>query len=776
MKKLFTLSGMLLLTFLYCSYAQQLTQTIRGNVKDEDSKTPLVGVALYIEGSDPVIGTITDGEGDFRFNKLPIGRYNIVVNYLGYESKIIPNILLGAGKEVLLHIDLIESVEVLDEVVVKAKKNKGEPLNEMASVSARSFSVEETQRFAGSFNDPGRMASSFAGVMGDPDGNNDIIVRGNSPRGMLWRIEGIPIPNANHFAEEGATGGPISILNSTTLANSDFFTGAFPAEYGNSFSGVFDIHMREGNNQKHEFIAQAGIIGVDMTAEGPIQKDYSASYLINYRYSSLNVLNAIGIKIAGDAIPKFQDMTVNINVPTHRFGTFQVIGVGGLSGISFEEDDWSERFDSDLGVLGLNHIYPFSSKTYLKSSVSFVGNSSIWDYSELDEEINQWEEMGKDRLYYSTYRGSTNITHKFSAKNTIKAGVAVSLIGYNLLMDNYDEDRKRLYNVIDENGSSEMAEAYANWKFRPVQSLTFNTGIHYMYLNLNGNYSIEPRVGMRWQFTERQAFSAGFGIHSKAENISVYLGKELLDDGTEIGHNKELGFIRANHYIVGYENRITKNLHLKIEAYYQDLYDIPIEDDPESTFSIVNMYTGYVYTKMVNKGTGRNYGVEMSLEKFLSNNYYFLFTGSMFNSTYVPKDGKEYNTRFNNNYIANLVGGKEFPVGKRKTNAFGVNIRATYAGGEWYTPIDAEESGEKGYTVRDYDRAYSKQREDYMRFDLKINFRRNKKKTTRVWELDIENVTNAMNITGDYWDKDEGEVVEYYQLGFLPNLNYRIEF
>ena len=776
MNKLITLTGIILITSVSIIQAQKLTQSIRGNVKDLDSKTPLTGVTLYMEGTNPVVGTITDENGNFAFKELPIGRYNIVVNYLGYESKIIPNVLSGAGKEVYLNVELLESVEVLEEIVVKAKKNKGEPLNEMASVSARSFSVEETQRFAGSFNDPSRMASSYAGVMSNPDGDNDIIIRGNSPRGMLWRVEGIPIPNTNHFANEGATGGPISILNSTTLSNSDFFTGAFPAEYGNAFSGVFDIHLRKGNDQKREFTVQAGILGTDISAEGPFMKDHSASYLFNYRYSSLELMNNIGIKIVGDAVPKFQDMTLNVNIPTKRYGTFQVIGIGGLSGITFEEEDFSEQFDANLGVLGLNHIYPISTNTYLKSSVSYVGTSNIWDYYEMDDEINRMEFRGKDRVYYSTYRGATSLTHKFSAKNTVKTGVSVSAVSYNLYMDNYDEDLEILYNIIDEDGSSELVEAYANWKFRPVESLTFNSGIHYLYLNLNGNYSIEPRVGMRWQFTGRQAISAGFGMHSKSEVISIYLGKELLDDGTTISHNKDLGFIKSRHYVIGYENRISKNLHVKIESYYQDLYNVPVSDDPEDPFSIVNQSSSYLYEKMVNEGTGENYGIELSLEKFLSKNYYFLFTSSLFNSKYVAQDGRKYDTKYNNNYIFNLTGGKEFPVGKRRINTIGLNVRASYAGGRWYTPIDITESQEKGYTCRDNSQAYSKQREDFMRYDLKLNFRRNKKKTTRVWELDIQNVTNAANIIGDYWDDDDQEVVEYYQLGILPTINYRIEF
>jgi hypothetical protein len=776
MKLFYSLLFSVLLFYGGTLKAQSLTQTIRGKVMDIDTKTPLIGVALFIDGSNPAIGTISDENGNFEFSELPIGRYNVGVSYIGYENKLIPNLLLGAGKEAFLNIEMTESVVHLDEVVVKARKNKGEPLNDMATVSARSVTVEESQRFAGSFNDPSRLVSSYAGVMGDPDGNNDIIIRGNSPRGIHWRIEGVDVPNPNHFANEGATGGPISILNNSTLASSDFFTGAFPAEYGDSYSGVFDIHLRKGNNKEHEFAAQIGIIGTDLTAEGPLAKENSASYLVNYRYSSLDLLNQIGVKVAGDAIPKFQDMTFNLYVPTNRYGSFQIFGIGGLSTISFEEENWKESFDADMGVLGINHFYSFSENTYLKTSVSFSGTRNDWKYHELEQSEDLWQNKGNEEFYYSTYAFGTQFTHKFSVHHTIKFGVTAKILGYNLQMDDFDWDKNILYRTLDDKGTSSLFQGFANWKFRPISRVTINTGLHAKYLGLNGNYAVEPRIGARWQITNRQALTAGFGFHSRTDNISLYLLREKLDDGTLVQNNKDLDFLRARHYVLGYEYRINQNLNFKLETYYQDLYSVPVSTEEGSAFSILNASHGYLIFDMDNKGTGTNYGAELTLEKFFSHNYYFLVTGSLFESKYKALDGIKRNTRFNNNYITNVVGGKEFPVGKHKNSAIALNVRGTYAGGQWYTPINIDESREKGYTVRDDSKAYSERWNDYIRFDLKVSFRRNKKRTTRVWEIDIENVTNTLNVTGDYWDPDENAVVTYTQIGILPTINYRIEF
>lgn len=768
--------GIFLALFATNLNAQTLKQTIRGRVSDLDSKMPLVGVTLYIDGSDPIIGTVTDLDGRFEFPKLTVGRYNIIIDYVGYEKKVIPNLLLGAGKEAVINIELEESVTQLEEVVVTARKNKGEPLNDMAAVSARSFTVEETQRYAGSFADPSRMVSSYAGVVGDPDGNNSIIIRGNSPRGLLWRVEGIDVPNPNHFANEGATGGPISILNSTTLSNSDFLTGAFPAGYGDAYSGVFDIKLRNGNDQKREYTVQAGVIGTELSAEGPFSKDNTASYLVNYRYSSLEILNELGIKVVGDAVPKFQDLTLNVNIPTKSLGTIKLFGIGGISSIQSKEDNYTEVFAITMGVYGLNHILPLSESTYLKTSVSSSSSLGDWNYRELDDETNNMDLHGRELLHYINHRGAVELTHKFSAKNSIKLGGSVYNKNYDLMLDWYDDDKKALENNLDDKGNTELYQSFLAWKYRPIQNLTINSGIHYTYLNLNGNQSVEPRFGLKWQINPRHALSAGYGQHSKMENVSLYLVKVYADDNSYTQPNKNLGFIKADHYVLGYDFRIARNLNLKTETYYQNLSDVPIENDSSSAFSMLNESDGYVFTALTNKGSGRNYGVELSLEKFFSKNYYFLLTTSLYESKFTAMDGVERNSRYNGNSVFNLVGGKEFPMGKNNNSALGVNLRATYAGGQYFSPIDPVLSAEKGYTVRPLEKAFSEKRPDYLRADLKVSFRRNKEQTTRVWELDIQNVTNSQNITGDWWNNNEQKIEEWYQLGFLPNINYRIEF
>ncbi|MFC2100611.1 carboxypeptidase regulatory-like domain-containing protein [Bacteroidota bacterium] len=770
---------LMLLTVLIlsqASYSQQLKQTIRGIVLDKDSKSPIMGVSLVVLNSDPQIGTISDAKGAFRFKDLPVGRYDIKAFFLGFESVTVPNILLGVGKEVVLTIEMVESFLDLGEVEIKAQRKNGELNNELATISARSFTVEETKRFAGSASDPSRMAASYAGVTGDPSGDNSIVIRGNSPRGLLWRFEEIEIPNPNHFAEEGASGGAISILNSNVLDNSDFYTGAFPAEYGNAYSGVFDIKMRKGNNEKREYSLQAGLLGTDCSLEGPFKKGKQASYLINFRYSTLAILEGIGINVAGDAVPDFQDVAFNINIPTRKTGVFSLFGIGGMSTIDEAYEDEKNDFGTDMAVLGLKNIYFLNKKSYLKSTIAMTGSWNKWKYQEKDE-MGSFSVKNREDFSYNTARISVNYNNKINARHLIRSGFIISHLKFDLFSDYFDEDEKKLIKDIDKDGSTQLTQGFINWKYRITEELSVISGIHYMYFHLNNNQNIEPRLGLKWQFMPKQAFSLGFGIHSKMEALSNYYAIRILDDGSTDQPNKDLEFSKANHYVLGYERIFSENLHIKIEFYYQDLYNVPVERDSLSAFSALNYDNGYTNDPMKNTGVGRNIGTEITLEKYYADQYFFMITTSLFDSKYRGSDGILRNTRYNSNYVFNILGGKEFNLGQNGSKrTLNVSVRGSWAGGLRYSPINLEESMEEGYTVRYQENLYSDQRPAFMRYDIKFSLRKEKKHTTRVWELDIQNVTNRLNTAGDYYSNHKQEIVEYSQLGIIPILSYRIEF
>ncbi len=764
--------------------AQELLQTVRGNVIDQDSQVPIPGVTVVVVGSNPLVGASTDENGNYRLNNIPMGRVTLKVSSVGYEDKVIPNILVGSAKEVVLNITLTESVSTLNEIVVSAGETKGEILNEMSIVSARSFSVEETRRYAGSFDDPARLAASFAGVAGDAEGNNDIIVRGNSSRGVLWRLEGIAIPNPNHFAGEGTTGGPINALSSNMLANSDFYTGAFSPEYGDATSGVFDMKLKNGNNEKREYTATVSTLGLDVAAEGPFRKNYAGSYIANYRYSSLDLLSNAGIVDFG-GIPKYQDLSFKIHLPANKKHHFSLFGLGGLSSIADDETDEENetiilsraKMNNKLGVIGLSHLFQISDNIYIRSSLAATGSSLVFEEEIPDGDNGNYIKSSGANFGKTFLIGTTAFNYKINAKQKVEAGIIFTRQNFKITSDDWDFSDNLLVNELDEKGHADVTQAYVTWKYRASENLTFVNGIHYIRLGLDGQYSLEPRSAIRWQANHKGAFSAGFGIHSKLEGIGTYLAKVYDEEGSFTQPNKDLALTKSAHFVLGYDHNINSNTHLKVETYYQHLYNVPVDHDPTSPFSMLNETDGYTARTLINEGSGKNYGVEFTLERYFHRGFYYMSTLSLFRSLYTANDGVERRSAFDNNYVGNLIGGKEFPLGnENKHRVLFLNTKIVLIGGKRYTPVDLAASTQRGEEVRDETRPFGMKSEDIFRLDFSVGLRRNRPKTTHEFKIDVQNILNNEVVVGQYYVIRQQKIISATQLGILPTISYRISF
>ena len=761
--------------------AQNLTQTVKGRITDQDAKIPAIGAIVVVVDSDPVIATSTDMDGNFKLENIPVGRISLRITSLGYEDRLIPNIQVTSGKEVIVNAEVVESVNKLEEIVVKAKDDKKEALNEMSLVSSRLISVEETKRYAGTINDPSRMVSSFAGVNGDPEGNNDIIVRGNSPKGILWRMEGVEIPNPNHFAEEGSTGGAISALNSVMLANSDFSTGAFAPEYGNALSGVMDMKLRTGNNEEREYTFGLGVLGTDITLEGPFKKGGKSSYIANYRYSSLGLLDDAGIVDFG-GVPKYQDATFKINAPTKKLGTFTMFGLGGISHILDQSTSKNgdtiynqADFGTNMGIIGVGNIFFLDDKTYIDSKLSFATNGSGTDYSEADS-LNDLKDIYNDNLTKNSIRASTSFNRKINAKNRIESGLIYTHQGYNFFSEYFDDEQNKYVRQLDEKGNTGYTQAYTSWKHRLNKDITIVGGVHYIHLMLNNSYSIEPRLSAKWKLNPRHAINGGIGVHSKVSSMLDYFARVSQPDGTQSTPNTKLKLPKARHFVLGYDYGINENTHAKVEAYYQQLYDVPVENVDTSTYSTINSSQWFNNVELVNEGTGENYGIELTLERFFADNYYYMFTGSVFNSTYKALDGVERNTVFNGNYTSNFLIGREFTLGKKKNKVLNLNTRITYVGGRRYTPLDLQSSILNNQSIFFNDQTYASKGDDVLVINIGGNYQINREKTTHIIKLEVLNATNNQAKLYEYYDSDKEDIGYGTQLNMIPNIMYQVQF
>jgi hypothetical protein len=779
------IAGLLLLAVLIALNAQaQLTQTIRGIVTDEILQKPIEGASVII--AETKAGTVTDATGNFRFDNVPVGKVTVIISYVGYKDNAVAGITVNAGKEIVLNINMQERVQVNTDVVVKANSKKNKPLNDMSLVSARAFTVEETQKYPAAINDPLRMATNFAGVATADDGMNQIVIRGNSPTGLLWRMEGVDIPNPNHFAAKGSSGGGISILSAQLLANSDFITGAFAADYGNALSGVMDMHLRKGNNEKRETTLQAGVLGVNAAIEGPFSKKYKGSYLVNYRYSTLSLLDKMGVSVGDANATNFQDLSYNISLPAGKAGNFTVFGFNGLSNqdynaerdsLKWENDDsrFDSKYISNTFFNGATHNIDIGNRGRLTSAIGYA-------YTKLSFTADYLKTIDSALLGHKENNETNRLTissiynYRVNSRHYLRAGVIVNAAGFNYY------ELSRAHSDVDypleENqnikGNATLVEGFAEWKYKLTDNLSFNTGAHYMQLLYNNSKSIEPRFAVRWDANKKNSFGFGYGMHSMIQPQGTYFVQAEVDNKMTLP-NKNLGFTKAQHLVLSYNHAFGKALNFKTEVYYQQLYNVPVSPDDSNTISTLNLSESYTNDAFVNKGKGRNYGIELSLEKSLSNHFYFMFSNSLYQSKYTASDGIERNTRFNGNYLGNLVAGKEFVFAEGK-RTLGINVKTVYAGGYRTTPIDVEQSQQLGYTVYKDKEAYSLQNPAYMRADVRISMKWNKKHLTSTLSLDIQNVTNRQNVYEAYYDATNNKVETAYQAGLIPVLNYIVEF
>lgn len=767
--------------------AQIISQTIRGTIVDKVSQTPISGVSVEVLGSSIIKPVVSDLEGKFIIQDVPVGKQSLLFLYDGYKEVVMQNLTVNSGKELVLSVNMEEDVSKIEEVVIKAKVEKNKPLNEMSTVSTRTFSVEETQKFAAAVNDPARMASSFAGVVSSDDGNNTISIRGNSPNGLLWRMEGVEIPNPNHFSNVGTSGGGISILSAQLMSNSDFSTGAFAAEYGNALSGVFDLRLRKGNNQKREYTAQIGLLGIDIAAEGPFKKGYDGSYLINYRYSTLSVLGKVGVPL-GDAVTNFQDLSFNISLPTQKIGDFTIFGFGGISDQSLQakkdsslwEIDiyhrYQTKFFSNTGAVGATNMKRFNNHSYIKTALVFSGTQNGEDIKLMDHNYTNFSTLYQQNFYQNKMTLSSTYTQKISKKSSLRSGIILNQLGYNLFQKEQDENGE-LAEKINVKGGTQTIQGFFQWQHKINSNLTSNVGLHYFQLLLNNSYSIEPRVSFKYKMGERNNFSLGYGLHSQLQPIGVYFAKKYNADINEFETpNRNLDLSKSHHLVLGYDFTINEYSHVKLEGYYQHLFSVPISRDSNNTYCILNALDGYNTDPLENNGLGRNYGIELTYERFLHKNFYYLLSGSLYDSKYKASNGNWYDTRFNTNYALVLTLGKEWNLKGNKDRVIGFNIKSIFVGGFRYTPIDLEASIQKGETVVDQTKTYQNQNPDYYRLDLRFSLKRNYKHLTSTFAIDIQNTTNRKNVGGQYFEANTGKVKYWYQTPLIPIVSYRLEF
>ena len=762
--------------------AQKLSQTIKGKVVDNESQIGLPGATIVVLNTNPLQGTISDNDGYFRLDNVSVGRISLKISFIGYEDGYISDLPVNSGKEISLNIEMKESFSKLDEVVIKARSNKEEALNKMATLSARTFSIEEAQRFAGGMDDPSRLASTYAGVTPSTVDNNEIVIRGNAAKGILWRLEGMEIPAPNHLAGMFSGGGVSTMFSSNMLANSDFLTGAFPSEYGNAISGVFDMKLRTGNIDKREYAFQLGSMGIDFSFEGPFRKGKRSSYLINYRYSTLGLLQNLMPQVTG--MPTYSDLSLKFNFPTKKYGIFSFWSINGIGNIANDLDKdtakWETNMESfkydisyNLTASGINNRKILNNKTYLFTSASFSTteyiNKNVFFRKTLQKiPVTNQNELNSN-LSFSSY-----INHKFNSRHTNRTGFVISRLSYNFDVANNTNVAEN--NVADffvkSNGHANNYQFYSQSKYYLRENLNINAGIHVMNFNINNEIILEPRFGINWKIAHKQSLSFAYGKHSRIEPLRIYL-TEVPVGNTFERQNSSINITKAHHFVLGYDIKFGKKTHLKIEPYFQYLYDVPVIAD--SSFSMLNYDSETFFTNpLINKGTGKNIGVDLTLEQFLNKGFYYMITASVYDSKYKGGDNIERDTRYNQNFVFNVLSGKEWQL--NNNNTFGINGKLTIIGGKRQSPVNNEKSNQYKYVVYDYSKIYENQLPTNYYVDFSVNYTINKHGYSQSIILQAKNILMQEESLGHAFNYKTNFVEPYGLTIIFPYISYKIQF
>lgn len=784
--KIFTLLLMTIILYVVVPevYAQPITQTIKGTIFDIQTKETLTGASVLVLNSNPIKGSISDLDGNFTISRVSLGRHSIQISYIGYEPVIIQEVLVTSGREVVLNVGLRQAYSEMEELTILPETRKAKPLNAMATVSSRSFTVEETRRYAGGLDDPARLVSAFAGVAVGNVQDNAIIVRGNSPKGVSWRVEGVEIPTPHHLSGGNVAGGGIvTLFSSQMLSNSDFHTSAFPAEYGNALAGVFDMNLRNGNNDKFEHTFQAGTMGLDFASEGPLSNQTNASYLFNYRYSTLGLLTDLNI-IPTDQQIRYQDLAFKFNIPTKKSGTFSFWGMGGIDRMrqpletdpSNWDNDWDRvTFDWNIqmGATGITHRLLIGRRTYINTTIAATGIRNSMDTKRQDDDLVPHHDLvAKDnsgKLSVTSY-----INHTISTRFTTKTGLTFKRLSYNLdINSTIDSDPETFRNIVDDSGYSNAAEFYTQVSYLLTPKLVLNTGIHTGYFALNKAISVDPRAAVRWDIHRNHSVSLGYGKHSQMEDLKIYLVK-LEDNGSVTSPNKNLGLSKAHHFVLAYDWQVNDNLRLKIEPYLQLLYNAP--GTPCSSFSMINYKQDWAFSNVLeNNSSGRNLGIDLTFERFLHRGYYFLLTGSIFSSRYKADDGVWRNTRYNKGFVANALVGREFNF-SNNSKVLGINLRVNITGGERVSPVLTEKSAERELVFFDETRAFENQLPTSIYLDLTVTYRLNRVRYSSIWAFQFKNILAQSMAEGYNYNYKTQSVTLDKSVVIVPSISYKIEF
>jgi hypothetical protein len=418
----------------------------------------------------------------------------------------------------------------------------------------------------------------------------------------------------------------------------------------------------------------------------------------------------------------------------------------------------------------LSHKLTLPGKAFLNSSVSYTGNGLTFKEDRLDYSLYA-HPQSKAENNTSRITVQSDFTKRFSESHNNKTGLRYNQLMFDVDVEESPADGEVMEQISRQTGNTGFVQFYSQSKINLTPQFELNAGINAHYLLMNDNFSLEPRIGLKYNFNNEHSLALAYGLHSRMEQLPIY-----FVSANENTPNKDLDFMKSIHYVVSYQAKLTDNLHLSIEPYYQRLNNVPVS--PDGYISTLNNKNSLFFNDvLVSKGSGRNMGVDITLEKFLSRGYYYMLTASVFDSKYTAADGIERNTRFNRNYVFNLMAGKEWHTAKN--SILGVNVKLNYLGGNRIEPIDiaaSEQQYDVVYGETNGNIAFSQSHDALPVVSFTLSFRKNKAKYSSVWSIQVLNATGREEHAKDFYNLKTNQIDTKLEGLVIPNISYKIEF
>lgn len=738
--------------------------TLEGVVLDAATNTPLIGVNVVVMHTP--LGAITDLEGKFSIGNIPVGNYSVQFRLIGYASSIKTDIIIRPQRITVVRAELNESVIESEQVTVTAGYFRQQDIQAMHSVG---FSREEIRRAPGSGGDVSRIIMSLPSLAKVNDQSNSLIVRGGSPLENAFYIDGIEIPNINHFPTQGATGGPIGMINVDLIDEVNFHTGAFSPVYGDKLSSILDIRFREGNRNEFDAQADLNIAGFGGVAEGPLGE--MGSYLVSARRSYLEYVMRM-FDVGTTVAPSYGDVQGKVVIdlsPSHKLNFI------GLYGDDHNNPDRKAAVENDMLAYGNQDIYQSAAGIVWRAlwganatSTTTIGTLSS-TFNEDFFETNSGSLLVKNRSTEAAVNFRTVNLIKFSSVHSVEFGIEGKR-----LMNSYDNFYGAFSNAV---GDSTPAAAminqitahaiggFASYIVHPFSAVTFSIGSRLDYFSLNDRTVVSPRVSLAYQLDDITSLTISSGMYYQ------HLPLLLISQNNA---NRSLRDPYAVHYVVGIDRLLTDDTRLSVEIYMKEYYDLPVDPADPSLFLVDEVLYRYGFFMnhgpLTNSGKARTRGIEVTVQKKLAEDFYGLASATYFRSTYKGADDVWRNRIFDNQIIVSAEGGY------KPNNEWEFSARWIYAGGTPYTPFDLDRSQELQRAVfnprRINDARYPEYHSMNVRFDKRFHF----SSSNLVLYVSAWNVYDRKNVASYFWNEAENKQGTIYQWNLLPIFGIEYEW